>query len=288
LDSGLWLAFAIVTTLCWGVWGALIEVPEKRGFPATLGYAVWSLTMIPCAAVALALVGWRVEHDGRSVAIGLVAGFLGAGGQLVLFEALRRGPAYLVFPVVALSPVVSVVLAVVFLGESAGGRAWTGIVAALLSLPLLASQPPQAAAAAARGRFWLGLAVLVLLAWGIQAFVLRFAAESMSAEGIFFYMAATAVALAPVAYWMTDFSRPVNRGASGPWLAAAIHLLNSIGALTMVYAFRYGQVIIVSPLINALAPVITIVLSLLLYRVVPHRVVVAGMLLAGVAFFLLA
>jgi drug/metabolite transporter (DMT)-like permease len=188
---------------------------------------------------------------------------------------------------VALSPVVSVVLAVVFLGEAASARAWAGIVAALLSLPLLAYQPPQAAAAS-HGRAWLLLAVLVLLAWGIQAFVLRFAAETMSAEGIFFYMTATAVALAPIAWWMTDFTRPVNRGWSGPWLAAAIHTLNSIGALTMVYAFRYGKVIIVSPLINALAPVITIVLSLVIYRVVPHRVVVAGMLLAGVAFFLLA
>jgi hypothetical protein len=36
-------------------------------------------------------------------------------------------------------------------------------------------------------------------------------------------------------------------------------------------------------MINALAPVITIVLSLLLYRVV-----VAGMALAGVAFYLMA
>ena len=285
--SELWLVYALVTTLCWGVWGAFIEAPEKRGFPATLGYVVWSLTMIPCAAVALALVGWRVEWDARSILIGLIAGFLGAGGQLVLFETLRRGPAYLVFPVVALSPVVSVVLAVLFLGESASGRAWAGIVAALLSLPLLAYQPPQSAGAA-RGRAWLVLAVLVLFAWGIQAFVLRFAAETMSAEGIFFYMTATAVALAPIAWWMTDFGKPVNRGWSGPWLAAAIHTLNSVGALTMVYAFRYGKVIIVSPLINALAPVITIVLSLVIYRVVPHRVVVAGMLLAGVAFFLLA
>jgi drug/metabolite transporter (DMT)-like permease len=191
--------------------------------------------------------------------------------------------------VVALSPVVSVVLAVLLLGETASARAWAGIGAALLALPLLAYQPPQAAGAiAVRGRFWLGLAVLVLLAWGIQAFALRFAAETMSAEGIFFYMTITALALAPVAYLMTDRSRPINLGPSGPWLAAAIHLLNSIGALTMVYAFRYGKVIIVSPMINAVAPVITIVLSLLVYRVMPHKVVVAGMLLAALAFFLLA
>jgi hypothetical protein len=87
---------------------------------------------------------------------------------------------------------------------------------------------------------------------------------------------------------MTDFSKPINRGVTGPWLAAAIHVLNSIGALTMVYAFRYGKVIIVSPMINALAPVITIVLSLVIYRVVPHKVVMAGMLLAALSFFLLA
>jgi hypothetical protein len=56
----------------------------------------------------------------------------------------------------------------------------------------------------------------------------------------------------------------------------------------MVYAFRHGKVIVVSPMINALAPAITIVLSLVLYRVVPHRVVVAGMALAAASFGLMA
>jgi len=41
-------------------------------------------------------------------------------------------------------------------------------------------------------------------------------------------------------------------------------------------------------MINALAPVITIGLSLLLCRVMPHRVVVVGMGLAAVAFYLMA
>jgi drug/metabolite transporter (DMT)-like permease len=101
-------------------------------------------------------------------------------------------------------------------------------------------------------------------------------------------MTLTGLLLVPVALYMTDFGKPINWGRNGPWLAAPIQLLNSIGALTMVYAFRHGKVIIVSPMINALAPVITIVLSLVLYRVVPHRVVVAGMALAAVAFYLMA
>lgn len=287
MESQLWLVYALITTLSWGVWGAFIEAPEKRGFPATLGYVVWSLTMIPCAIVALAGVGFRIEHDPRSIGFGQAAGFLGAGGQLLLFEALRRGPAYLVFPVVALSPVVSVILSVTFLGESASGRAWVGIVLALAALPLLAYQP-KSGAAGGSGRHWQGLAALVLLAWGIQAFVLRFANQTMTAESLFFYMTLAALLLAPAAWLMTDFSRPVNYGWSGPWLAAAIQVLNSIGALTMVYAFRHGKVIIVSPLINAAAPVITILLSLVVYRTVPHRLVVAGMALAAAAFYLLA
>ena len=280
-----WLTFALVTTLFWGVWGALIELPEKRGFPATLGYVVWALTMIPCALVALAIVGWNLETDARSVALGAAAGLLGAGGQLALFETLRRGPAYLVFPIVGLSPAVSVVMAVALLGESTTPRVWAGIVLALIAVPLLSYQAPGKTPAAT-GKLWLWLSLAVCLAWGVQAYVLRFANQTMRSEGIFFYMTATGLLLIPVALWMTDFRRPINWRPSG--LAAAVQSLNSIGALTMVYAFRYGQAIVVSPLINAVAPAITVLLSLILYRTVPHRVVALGMVLAAVAFFLMS
>ncbi len=285
-----WLTYAVVTTLFWGVWGAFIELPEKRGFPATLGYVVWSLTMIPCALVALSLVGWKLETGPKAILLGAAAGLLGAGGQLALFEALKKGPAYLVFPIVSLSPAISVVMAVTLLGESTTPRVWTGIVLALVAVPLLSYQPPAAAAGqgGGRGRLWLWLALAVCLAWGVQAYVLRFANQLMRSESIFFYMTATALLLIPIALGMTNFRQPINWGPSGPWLAAAIQSLNSIGALTMVYAFRYGKAIVVSPLINAVAPAITVLLSLILYRTVPHRVVAAGMLLAAIAFYLMA
>jgi drug/metabolite transporter (DMT)-like permease len=282
-----WLTYAIVTTLFWGVWGALIELPEKRGFPATLGYVVWSLTMIPCAVVALRIIGWKLETDPRSIALGAAAGLLGAGGQLALFETLRRGPAYLVFPIVGLSPAISVAMAAALLGESATPRVWTGIVLALIAVPLLSYQPPGGTPAV-KGRLWLWLSLAVCFAWGIQAYVLRFANQTMKSESIFFYMTVTAVALAPLALWMTDFKKPIHWGPSGPLLAAAVQSLNSIGALTMVYAFRYGQAIVVSPLINAVAPAITVLLSLLLYRTIPHRVVLLGIALAAVAFYLMS
>jgi len=280
-----WLMFAVVTTLSWGVWGAFIEIPEKAGFPATLGYVAWSITMIPCSLIALGLVGWKLDRDPRSVLLGSIVGFLGAGGQLILFQALRLGPAYLIFPIVSLYPVVTILLSVGLLHEQATRRSWMGIGLALVAIGLLSYNPGNAVASG--GLLWLIMALVVFLFWGVQAYVMKLATSTMAAESVFFYMMATGVALSPVALAMTDFALPVNWGWNGPGLALLIQVLNAIGALTIVYALRYGKAIIVVPM-TALAPVITIVLSLMLYGVIPGTPMIVGILLATTAMYLMA
>jgi drug/metabolite transporter (DMT)-like permease len=286
LKSKHWLSYAIVTTLTWGLWGALIEIPEKGGFPATLGYAVWALTMIIPAVIVLKKVGWKIEKDKKSILLGLIIGFTGAGGQVILFQALRTGPAYLVFPFISLSPVITILLSLLFLKERAGTRGWIGILLALLAIPLLSYSSGDGNSTS--GNLWIILSLLVFLAWGFQGFVMKFANETMKAESIFFYMTITGIMLIPFAIFMTDFNQEINWGLSGPYLTAAIMILNSVGALMLVYAFRYGKAIVVSPLVNAVAPIITVVLSLILYQVIPHIVIVSGIVLAVVAIFLLA
>ncbi|SMO52702.1 DMT family transporter [Fodinibius sediminis] len=283
--SNRWLGYALLTTIFWGIWGAMIEIPEKNGFPATLGYTVWAFTMIPPCIFALYQINWKVEYNFKSVLYGSLAGLLGAGGQLILFETLKIGPAYLVFPFISLSPVVTIILATFLLNEKTTSKGWVGIGLALLAIPLLSYQEPGNGATG--GYLWILLSLLVFLAWGIQAYILRFANETMQAESIFFYMTVTGLALAPIAIGMTDFNQQINWGFSGMYSAAFIQILNAIGALSLVYAFRYGKAIIVSPMTNAVAPVITIVLSLLLYAVIPHFIIILGMLLAVVAAFLL-
>lgn len=289
MKSRLWLVFAIVTTVFWGVWGAFIEIPEQAGFPATLGYAVWALTMIPPALVALKIIDWDLEYDKRSIILGSAVGFLGAGGQLILFEALRLGPAYIIFPIISLAPVVTILLSLWLLRENTTIRGWIGIALALVAIFLLSYEEP-APGVVTGGYLWLGMAMLVFLAWGIQAYVIKFANETMEAESIFFYMMATAIILIPVALAMTDFSQDINWGFEGPGMAALIQVLNSIGALCLVYAFRYGKAIIVSPMTNAVAPVITVILSLIIYAVDPFSIPfkLTGIVLAVSAAFLMA
>jgi len=280
-----WVNFVIINVAFMGVWGALAEFPEKNGFPSTLGYIVWALTMIPAAIIGLINIGWKLETDKRSIMLGSLVGFLGAVGQLVLFITLKKAPAYLVFPLLSLTPIVTILLAVIFLGEKTGRRGWIGIGIAMVAILLLSYQP--SGGKGFEGFTWMLLAAVPLFAWGTQGFIMRFANEKMQAESIFFYMMIASILLIPVAFFMTDFSQPVNIGFSGPYLSAIIQILNAFGALSLVYAFRFGKAIIIAPMTTALSPVLTVVLSLTIYAILPNFIIISGMVLAIVAAFLM-
>jgi uncharacterized membrane protein len=286
MNSRPWLIYALVTTGFWGVWGAFTGLPANYGFPETLIYCVWALTMIPPAIYALSKVGWRLEHDARSITYGLLIGLLGAGGQMLLFHAVRIGPTYLIFPIISLSPVITIVMSLSLLKERTGKLGALGIVLALCSLPLF--DYSGTAGIGGIGELWFVLALGVLGAWGVQGFFMKLANATMSAEGIFIYMMLSGLLLAPVAVAMTDLSAPINWGARGPWLAAGIQILNAVGALTLVYAFRYGKAIVVSPLTNAGAPLITALIAIVLLGAVPTATKIAGIVLALLAAVLLA
>ncbi|MGH8168464.1 MAG: EamA family transporter, partial [Woeseiaceae bacterium] len=85
MKGRLWLGYALTTMVFWGVWGAFTNVPAERGFPETLIYCVWAVTMIPPAIFALKLIDWKLEYDRKSVVLGTIIGLLGAGGQMILF-----------------------------------------------------------------------------------------------------------------------------------------------------------------------------------------------------------
>jgi drug/metabolite transporter (DMT)-like permease len=275
-----WLRFALLTAVSWGIWGAFTAVPSEHGFPDTLTYVVWALTMIVPAIVALRRSGTRLQRDARSVALGLAVGLLGAGGQMLLFRAVTLGPTYLVFPIVSLSPVVTILLSFVLLGERTGKLGLAGIALAVISLPLFDYSPEPGAH---HYGTWFLLALAIMLAWGLQAYFIKLANATMSAESIFTYMMLTALAFIPVAIVLTDFSHPINLGPSGPWLAAAIQILNAVGALLLVYAFRYGKAIVVSPLVNAGAPMLTALIALAVAGTLPgpYKLAGVGLALAG-------
>ncbi|MDL5365199.1 DMT family transporter [Xanthomonas sp. NCPPB 2654] len=279
-----WLVFALTTVVLWGLWGALSPLSAAHGFPDTLVYCVWALTMLPPALYLLWRNGWQLERSPRAIGYGLTIGLLGAGGQMLLFHTLTIGPAYFVFPIISLSPVVTIALSFLLLRERTGWQGTLGIVLALLALPLLDLSFGRGSGA---GLGWFLQSLLIMLAWGVQAFFMKLANDSVRADSIFAYMTLGALLLAPVALAMTDWRQPINTGLDGPWMTAAIQLLNAVGAVTLVYAFRYGKAMVVAPLSNAGAPLVTAALALLFAGVVPGPLKAVGLVLALVASLLL-
>lgn len=278
-----WLAYALTTVLLWGVWGALSPLSSAAGFPDTLVYCVWSLTMLPPALYILWRSGWALDRSPRALGYGLMIGLLGAGGQMLLFHTLTVGPAYFVFPVISLSPVVTIALSYLLLRERTGWQGSLGIVLALVALPML----DLSFGRGGEGAGWFLQSLLIMLAWGLQAYFMKRANDSVRAESIFAYMALGALLLAPVALWMTDWSQPINTGLTGPLMAAGIQVLNAIGALTLVFAFRHGKAMVVAPLSNAGAPLVTAALALLFAGALPGPLKAVGLVLALVASLLL-
>jgi drug/metabolite transporter (DMT)-like permease len=279
-----WVVYALITVVLWGVWGALAGLSAQRGFPDTLVYCVWALTMIPPALWVLAKNGWKLDFSRQAIAYGMTIGLLGAGGQMLLFKALTIGPAYFIFPIISLSPAITIVLSYALLRERTGKLGALGIVLALVALPLFDLSWGQGSSGSLG---WFALALLIMVAWGVQAYFMKLANYTVSAESIFFYMMVGGLVLAPVAWAMTDFSQPVNMNWDGPWMTAGIQILNAVGALTLVYAFRHGRAMVVAPLTNAGAPLVTAVLALIFAGVVPGSLKILGLAMALVASVLL-
>ena len=289
MKNKLWLIFILITVVTWGIWGAFSGYQISHGIPDTVVYIAWALSMLPCALVALIINKGKLTFSWRGIGLGAIVGLLGAGGQLVLFKALTLGPSYIIYPFISMSPVVVITLASIFLKERANKWQMAGIVVALAAILLLSLETGNEGSPVT-GWLWIVLAVLVLLAWGIQGFFMKFANESMDAESLFVYMALFAVVLAPVAYFMTPDAATffAQEGAMTPfWSSFGIQILNSIGALTLVYAYRYGKAVVVSPM-EGLAPMVTVLLSLVILHVIPNPLQIAGLVCAAFAMYALS
>lgn len=278
MKSNSWIIYTLMVVLTWGVWGGVSAYPtQKYSFPDQWVYIIWSITMlIPCY---FTLKGKKIDFSPQAILYGLAIGFTGAGGQLLLFKTLGMGaPAYLVFPIISISPAITVIMSLVLLKERINFLGTIGIILALLSI--LAFSISQGDGTAVSGSLWLIFSVIICLAWGLQAFFMKRASNNhIEDSAIFFYMTLTGLILAPIAYAMIP-DKSGSYPAAAYLITAATQVLNAVGALFLVMALSRGKAIIVAPCTNALAPVLTAIISLLLYQTLPTAYALIGIILA--------
>ena len=211
----------------WGVWGAFSALPAtKYDYPDEMIYSIWALTMLIPAAVILR--GQRWDRRRAATIYGLLIGLTGAGGQLILFQALTMGPAYLIFPIISISPAITVLMAMVLLRERLKPLAVVGLVFALTAIVLFTITGGEAEES--KGP-WLLLAILICIAWGVQAYFMRKTATiGVNEATTFGWMTISALLLIPVALFMVG-GLPTDFPWQAPALTAVTQVLNAVGAL---------------------------------------------------------
>lgn len=132
-----WILPAIAALLLWGIVGILQKLGSNR-----LGANALLLWVTVGYIVMLPVVLWRSGSWAVSVGallLGVVAGSVNGFGTWLLFRSLEHGAkASVAVPLTALYPVVTVVLAFVFLGERLSLREWLGVALAVCGGVLLA------------------------------------------------------------------------------------------------------------------------------------------------------
>ena len=272
----LWIFYATLLVLFWGVWGAFSALPAtKYGYPDEMIYAIWALTMIIPAAVILR--GQRWDRRPAATIYGLLIGLTGAGGQLALFQALTMGPAYLIFPIISISPAITVVMAMVLLRERIPLLAVVGLVMALAAIVLFTITGGDSEGSSGP---WLLLAIVICVAWGGQAYFMRKTATiGVNEATTFGWMTISGLLLIPVALFSLG-GIPTDFPWQAPALAAGTQVLNAVGALFLVMALARGKASIVAPTTNALAPALTVIISLIAYQTLPTPYGAIGIVLA--------
>lgn len=133
-----WLAFSLLTILCWGAWGAVSKVASD-GVDANTNQIFFTLGLLPLIAVAMRSPRLRGGNQrSAGIAWAFLTGILGGTGNIAFFRALVvGGKASIVVPATALFPLVTVILAVTFLRERMGGAQKVGLLLALVAIYLL-------------------------------------------------------------------------------------------------------------------------------------------------------
>ncbi len=112
-----WFWFSLICILCWGGWALLAKI-GSREIPAQPMQFLFTLGSVPVAVVLIILRRFHLEKNVKGITYGLLNGVLSGIGGLALFAAYHtNGNTSVITAASALYPMITVLLAVIFLKE---------------------------------------------------------------------------------------------------------------------------------------------------------------------------
>jgi len=138
-----WVTFSIAAVVCWGIMGLLQKL--------TTNYISADSVLIWDRVGYLVLLPWllgtsHLNNMGPGdILIGTLDGIANGLGAWFLYASLENGAkASVAVPLTALYPLLTVLLAVLFLGEKPRPLQWLGIALAVVAGALMSREAPAA------------------------------------------------------------------------------------------------------------------------------------------------
>jgi transporter family protein len=133
-----WMSLSVLTVFMWGLWGLESKFIVERISPL-MNQVIFPLGFLPALVFVLFSRNLRKASDrGRGGFWALLTGILGGTGNIAFCVSLASGgKAAVVVPLVGLAPLVTVILAALWLKESITPIQIVGLVLALISIYLL-------------------------------------------------------------------------------------------------------------------------------------------------------
>jgi uncharacterized membrane protein len=268
-----WLFYCMLAFVVWGVWGVVSRAAERALEPATV-QVISVVGVLPAGLVLLAAPGLRRRPPtarrrsplaGCAFAFGV--GLCGSTGNLAMLMAFRAGgEASTVLPLTGMFPLVTILLAMLLLGERMNLWQAVGVGLALVALYLF-NQPAVDDAAQSHWLTkvtsrWMAYSLVALVLWGVAGVLQKMATNEISSE---LSTVLFAVAFVPVALVVAALQPVYWRVGARGWLLAVVYGgLIGVGTLILFAAYRDGKASVVTAL-YALYPALTVLLAVPLF-----------------------
>lgn len=132
-----WFGMVLLVLLLFGGTGVTQKLSTNR-ISALLSSIWFAVAFIPVALLIILTADLTWNYSPRLIGFAILGGALIGLGTLTIFIALERGgKASIVIPIVALYPLLTVLIAVIFIGERLSGMQWLGVGLAVIAGALL-------------------------------------------------------------------------------------------------------------------------------------------------------
>jgi transporter family protein len=275
-----WMTYSLLSLAFYGVWGVVSDHASNRIGPLPV-QVLSTAGLVPVALVLFLSKDWNAgKNRVRGCAHAFATGLLAVGGTWSMFEAFSRGgEASTVIPLICTYPILTVILARIFLKEKPNKVQLAGMVLALVAIYLLAEIRLSGTGTAA----WLPFALMALVFFGTSGITQKLSTTYVSTElSTLVFTAAFAVVALVIAA-----TRPMNWAipAAGVLEAIAVGVLFGLAILTQFAAYNYGSASVVTVL-TSLSQVLTVILGVVFLHQKMGGLKGAGIvigLIAGVA-----